>query len=495
MDDTSNSAPAEYTGDVLLVRADKMERLRALGVEPYAHRYARTHLSEEITGGFEALENSEVAIAGRIVSKRDQGKTVFAHIQDGAGRIQIYARADVLGEENHALLKTFDVGDIIGARGAVFRTHKGEVSVRVNEVTMLAKSLRPLPEKFHGLTNVDLRYRQRYLDLIMNEDSRRVFLRRTAVIRAMRAYLEEKGFLEVETPTLQAIAGGAAARPFITHHNALDMDMYLRIAPELPLKRLVVGGLERIFEIGRSFRNEGISVRHNPEFTMMELYMAYADYHDVMDITEDMIRHIARVVLGTESLVCQGTEISLARPWPRLTMPEAVRRYAGVDFADIRTDEEARAAARAKGLEIPAGAGRGKILNEFFETFAEPELIQPTFVTGHPVEVSPLAKRNAEHPEYTDRFELFVCGRELANGFSELNDPIDQRRRFETQMAERARGDDEAHMMDEDFVRALEYGLPPTGGLGVGVDRLVMLLTDAASIRDVIFFPAMRSAE
>jgi lysyl-tRNA synthetase class 2 len=327
----------------------------------------------------------------------------------------------------------------------------------------------------------------------MNDDSRQVFFRRTAIIRAMRAYLEEKGFMEVETPTLQTIAGGAAARPFTTHHNALDMDMYLRIAPELPLKRLAVGGLERIFEIGRNFRNEGISIRHNPEFTMMELYMAYADYRDVMDLTEDLIRRIARVVLDTENITYQGTAISLAAPWPRLSMLEAVRRYAGVDFAALPTDEAARAAARARGLETPETAGRGHILNAFFEAFAEAELIQPTFVTGHPVEVSPLAKRNAEQPEYTDRFELFIYGREIANGFSELNDPIDQRRRFEAQMAERARGDEEAHMMDEDFVRALEYGLPPTGGLGIGVDRLVMLLTDAASIRDVIFFPTMRS--
>ncbi|MDR0434681.1 MAG: lysine--tRNA ligase [Gracilibacteraceae bacterium] len=491
----SGGAPAAYTGDVLRVRLDKMTKLREQGIEPYAGGYGRTHLSAEIHAGFAGLENTVVAVAGRLISKRDMGKNIFAHIQDGSGRIQIYARIDALGAENFALCKTFDVGDIIGVSGAVFRTQKGEVSVRAETVTMLAKSLRPLPEKFHGLTNVDLRYRQRYLDLIMNEESRQVFLRRTAVIRTMRDYLEEKGFLEVETPILQPIAGGAAARPFVTRHNALNMDMFLRIAPELPLKRLVVGGLERVFEIGRNFRNEGISIRHNPEFTMMELYMAYADYHDLMDLTEDMIRRIARIVPGTEKITYQGTEVSLAGPWRRLTMTEAVRLYAGVDFTAIKTDEEARAAAQAHGLELPPGAGRGRALNEFFENRAEAELIQPTFITGHPVEISPLARRNDERPEYTDRFELFIYGREIANGFSELNDPVDQRRRFEAQMAERARGDEEAHMMDEDFLQALEYGLPPTGGLGVGVDRLVMLLTDAASIRDVIFFPAMRGLE
>ncbi|MDR1322715.1 MAG: lysine--tRNA ligase [Gracilibacteraceae bacterium] len=495
MDEINGGAPAPYTGDVLQVRLDKLAKLRERGAEPYAENYARTHLTAEICDGFAALENTAVAVAGRVVSKRDLGKNVFAHIQDGAGRIQIYARIDALGEENFALLKTFDVGDIIGVGGTVFRTQKGEISVRAETAVMLAKSLRPLPEKFHGLTNVDLRYRQRYLDLITNEDSRRVFLRRAAIIRAMRGYLEEKGFLEVETPVLQTIAGGAAARPFVTHHNALDMDMFLRIAPELPLKRLVVGGLERIFEIGRNFRNEGISVRHNPEFTMMELYMAYADYRGVMDLTEDMIRRVARLTAGTEDIVYQGTPVSLAAPWRRLPMEEAVRLYAGTDFREIRTDEDARAAARDRGLEVPAAAGRGKVINEFFEAFAEAELIQPTFITGHPVEVSPLARRSAEDPERADRFELFICGREIANGFSELNDPIDQRRRFEAQMAERAQGDEEAHMMDEDFLRALEYGLPPTGGLGVGIDRLVMLLTDAASIRDVIFFPAMRGID
>jgi len=477
------------------VRLDKLRQFREFGIEPYADRYHKTHMAQEIKDRFEELEGQQVSVAGRIMSKRDQGKTIFTHIQDFSGRIQIYIRRDQVGEEWFAMISKFDIGDIIGVEGTVFRTMKGEISVRAEKVTLLSKSLRPLPEKFHGLTNVDLRYRKRYLDLIMNEDVKNTFITRSKIIRTMRNFLEDRGFIEVETPTLHTVAGGAAARPFITHHNALDMDLYLRIALELHLKRLIVGGFEKVFEIGRNFRNEGISIKHNPEFTMMELYQAYANYEDIMQLTEEMIVHIVKTVHGTLEITYQGEKIDFTPPWRRLPMLEGIKEYAGVDFTQIKTDEEARAVAKEKGLEIGDDTPRGKIINEFFETFVEPHLIQPTFVVGHPVEVSPLAKRNAQNPEYTDRFEVFVYGRELANAFSELNDPLDQRQRFEAQMAERAKGDEEAHMMDEDFLQALEYGLPPTGGLGVGIDRLVMLLTDSPSIRDVILFPTMRPRE
>jgi len=482
----------DNTNDLWRVRLEKLELLREADIEPYSDRYIRTHKALEILEGFEELEGQEVSVAGRIMSKRDQGKVIFTHIQDFSGRLQMYIRMDELGQTMFDLITKFDVGDIIGVEGKVFRTKRGEVSIHARVVKLLSKAMRPLPEKFHGLTNVETRYRQRYLDLVMNPDVRQVFVTRSKIIRSMREFLEEREFLEVETPTLHTIPGGAAARPFSTHHNALDLDLYLRIALELPLKRLIVGGFEKVFEIGRTFRNEGISIKHNPEFTMMELYQAYANYEDIMELTEEMIAHIVHKVHGTLDIGYQGETLHFQTPWRRLPMVEGILEYSGVDFRSIKTDEQARQVAQEKGLHVGQDASRGKIINEFFEEFVEPKLIQPTFVTGHPVEISPLAKRNAKHPEYTDRFEAFIFGRELANAFSELNDPIDQRQRFEAQAAERTKGDDEAHLMDEDFVQALEYGLPPTGGLGIGIDRLVMFLTDSASIRDVILFPTMR---
>jgi len=482
----------DTTNDLWRIRLEKLELLRQADIEPYADRYVRTHNALNILEHFEVLEDQEVSVAGRIMSKRDQGKVIFVHIQDLSGRIQIYIRKDELGETLFDLITKFDVGDIIGIEGKVFRTKRGEISIHARNVKLLSKAMRPLPEKFHGLTNVEIRYRKRYLDLVMNPDVRQVFVTRSKIIRYMREFLEEREFLEVETPTLHTIPGGAAARPFSTHHNALDIDLYLRIALELPLKRLIVGGFEKVFEIGRTFRNEGISIKHNPEFTMMELYQAYANFQDIMELTEEMIAHIVQKIHGTLEITYQDQLLQFQTPWRRLPMLDGILEYSGVDFRDIKTDEQARQVAQEKGLHVEVGASRGKIINEFFEEFVEPNLIQPTFITGHPVEISPLAKRNADQPEYTDRFEAFIFGRELANAFSELNDPIDQRQRFEAQAAERVKGDDEAHILDEDFVQALEYGLPPTGGLGIGIDRLVMLLTDSASIRDVILFPTMR---
>jgi lysyl-tRNA synthetase class 2 len=482
----------DNANDLWRIRMEKLELFRQAGIEPYADHYVRTHKALDIINHFEELEGQEVSIAGRIMSKRDQGKVIFVHIQDFSGRIQVYIRMDELGQTLFDIITKFDVGDIIGVNGKVFRTKRGEISIHAANVKMLSKAMRPLPEKFHGLTNVETRYRQRYLDLIMNPDVRQVFVIRSKIIQHMRSFLEERDFLEVETPTLHTIPGGAAARPFITHHNALDIDLYLRIALELPLKRLIVGGFEKVFEIGRAFRNEGISIKHNPEFTMMELYQAYANVDDIMELTEKLIAYIVQKVHGTTELTYQGQYLEFKTPWRRLPMLEGILEFSGVDFRDVLTDEEARKIAQAKGLHVDEDASRGKIINEFFEEFVEPNLIQPTFITGHPVEISPLAKRNAEHPEYTDRFEAFIYGREIANAFSELNDPIDQRQRFEAQAAERAKGDDEAHILDEDFVQALEYGLPPTGGLGIGIDRLVMFLTDCSSIRDVILFPTMR---
>jgi len=482
----------DTTNDLWRIRLEKLELLRQADIEPYADRYVRTHNALNILEHFEVLEDQEVSVAGRIMSKRDQGKVIFVHIQDLSGRIQIYIRKDELGETLFDLITKFDVGDIIGIEGKVFRTKRGEISIHARNVKLLSKAMRPLPEKFHGLTNVEIRYRKRYLDLVMNPDVRQVFVTRSKIIRYMREFLEEREFLEVETPTLHTIPGGAAARPFSTHHNALDIDLYLRIALELPLKRLIVGGFEKVFEIGRTFRNEGISIKHNPEFTMMELYQAYANFQDIMELTEEMIAHIVQKIHGTLEITYQDQLLQFQTPWRRLPMLDGILEYSGVDFRDIKTDEQARQVAQEKGLHVEVGASRGKIINEFFEEFVEPNLVQPTFITGHPVEISPLAKRNADQPEYTDRFEAFIFGRELANAFSELNDPIDQRQRFEAQAAERVKGDDEAHILDEDFVQALEYGLPPTGGLGIGIDRLVMLLTDSASIRDVILFPTMR---
>ncbi|MGI5901388.1 MAG: lysine--tRNA ligase [Desulfitobacteriia bacterium] len=481
--------------ELMMVRLEKLQNLKEQGIEPYADRYLKTHQTWEIIENFPELDGQEVSIAGRVMSKRHQGKVIFFHIQDQDGRLQAYIRKDKVGEKEFELINTFDIGDIVGIEGEVFRTKRGEISIRALKVTLLTKSLRPLPEKFHGLTNVETRYRQRYLDLIMNTEVRETFVMRSLIMRTMRRYLENNGFLEVETPTLSSIAGGAAAKPFITHHNALNIDLYLRIALELPLKRLIVGGFEKVFEIGRNFRNEGISIKHNPEFTMMELYQAYANYEDIMNLTEDMIAYIVEQVHGTLEITYQDEKINFAKPWRRLQMLEAIKQYTGVDFENIKSDQEARSLAEEKGLLVRDHDTRGTIINEFFEEFVEPKLIQPTFIIGHPVEISPLAKRNTLRPEYTDRFEVFVYGREIANAFSELNDPLDQRERFENQMKQRERGDDEAHMMDEDFLQALEYGLPPTGGLGVGIDRLVMLLTNSASIRDVILFPTMRPRE
>ncbi|MCL1789805.1 MAG: lysine--tRNA ligase [Peptococcaceae bacterium] len=477
---------------------EKLRKLEELGVEPYAERYERSHSADEVVSGFERLEEQDVSVAGRIMSKRDSGKVVFAHIQDASGRLQVYARKDDLSETDFAVLKLADIGDFIGVAGKVFRTKMGEISIRAQSLVMLAKSLRSLPEKFHGLTDVDTRYRQRYLDLIMNPEVRQTFLTRSKVVRLIRRYLEEQGFVEVETPTLMGIPSGAAARPFVTHHNTLDMDMFLRIALELPLKRLIVGGFEKVFEIGRIFRNEGISIKHNPEFTMLEWYEAYTDYIQTMDRLEGLLAYVVREVCGSESLVYQGERIDFAGPWRRVTMIDVVREHTGLDFAVFEDDEAAREAVRqfvgkqSGEPEIKGDKSRWSLLNMVFEEYVEDKLVQPTFVIGHPVEISPLARRNVEQPELTNRFELFIFGREMANAFSELNNPLDQRARFEEQAAQRAQGDDEAHLMDEDFVQALEYGLPPTGGLGLGIDRLVMLLTDSPSIRDVILFPTMR---
>lgn len=492
----------EDTHDQFAVRREKLESLRSKGIDPFGKRFERTHLSQDIRSEYEALENEElekknvkVAVAGRIMTKRGKGKVGFAHIQDLSGQIQIYVRKDKVGESEYDLFKTADLGDIVGVTGIVFKTKVGELTIKVDHFEILTKSLRPLPDKFHGLKDVEQRYRQRYLDLIVNPDSKKTFITRSLIIQSMRRYLDEHGYLEVETPMMHAIAGGAAARPFITHHNALDMPLYLRIAIELHLKRLIVGGLEKVYEIGRVFRNEGISTRHNPEFTMMELYEAYADFKDIMKLTENLISHIAQEVLGTQVIQYGEYTVDLTPEWRRLHMVDAIKEYTGVDFWKHMSDEEARALAKEHNIEITENMKFGHIVNEFFEQRVEEKLIQPTFVYGHPVEISPLAKKNEKDPRFTDRFELFIVGREHANAFTELNDPIDQRQRFEAQLKEREQGNDEAHMMDEDFLEALEYGMPPTGGLGIGVDRLVMLLTNSPSIRDVLLFPLMRQKD
>jgi lysyl-tRNA synthetase class 2 len=426
------------------------------------------------------------------MQKRGMGKAAFAHLQDLSGKIQIYVRQDTVPGNQFAAFDLLDIGDLVGVHGVVFKTKTGETSVKVRELTVLTKSLLPLPDKFHGLKDVETRYRQRYVDLIVNPDVQKTFITRSRIIQSMRRYLDDRGYLEVETPTLHAIAGGATARPFITHHNALDMQLYMRIAIELHLKRLIVGGLEKVYEIGRVYRNEGTSTRHNPEFTMIELYEAYADYEDIMQLTENVIAHIAQDVLGTTKITYQGQEVDLTPAWRRVSMTELIRETVGIDFTVQMTDEEAHRLAREHKVPAEPHMTFGHIVNAFFETFAEHTLIQPTFVTGHPVAISPLAKKNERDPRFTDRFELFIVAREYANAFTELNDPIDQRQRFEAQLVEKAAGNDEAHEMDEDFIRALEYGMPPTGGLGIGIDRLVMLLTDAPSIRDVLLFPHMR---
>ncbi|AEI46051.1 LysS [Paenibacillus mucilaginosus KNP414] len=488
--------------ELLQIRRGKLDELRSMGIDPFGQKYERTHHAAEITKAYEEKSKeeldelkAEVSIAGRIMQKREMGKAGFAHLQDITGKIQIYVRADAVGETPYKAYDLLDIGDIIGIRGTVFKTKTGELSVKASSVVVLSKSLLPLPEKYHGLKDVELRYRQRYVDLIMNQDVQQTFIARSKIIQSMRRYLDALGYLEVETPTLHAIAGGAAARPFITHHNALDMQLYMRIAIELHLKRLIVGGMEKVYEIGRVYRNEGISTRHNPEFTMIELYEAYADYKDIMKLTEEMIARIAQEVLGTTTIMYQGHEVNLAPQWRRVTMVDAIKEVVGVDFSVQMSDEEAHRLAKEHKVPVEPTMTFGHIVNQFFETFVEETLIQPTFITGHPVAISPLAKKSDADPRFTDRFELFIVAREHANAFTELNDPIDQRERFAAQLVEREQGNDEAHEMDEDFVRALEYGMPPTGGLGIGIDRLVMLLTDAPSIRDVLLFPLMRERQ
>ncbi len=481
--------------DLKQVRLDKLGELRDMGIDPFGSKFERDTSAQKIQDDFETMDGHTVRIAGRIMSKRRHGKAGFANLQDLSGDIQLYFRKDDVGEEKYELFKKLDMGDILGVEGFVFRTQKGEISVHVQDFTYLSKSLNPLPEKWHGLKDVELRYRQRYVDLIVNPDVRAVFVKRSQIIKEMRTYLDGREFLEVETPMMQPIAGGAAARPFTTHHNALDMSLYLRIAPELYLKRLIVGGLERVYEINRNFRNEGISTKHNPEFTMLELYQAYADYEDMMRLTEDLISSVALKVNGSMIAEFEEQEIDFTPPWRRVTMLDAIKEYTGLDFNLLGSDDEARQAAIGLGMEIKASETRGEIINEVFEEFVEDKLIQPTFVYGHPVEISPLAKRNAEHPEFTDRFEVFIMQREIANAFSELNDPLDQRERFVKQVEKRDSGDTEAHMMDEDYLNALEYGMPPAGGLGIGIDRLVMLMTDSSSIRDVILFPTLRKRD
>ena len=475
------------------IRREKLAQMQEAGKDPFQIvKYDVTHHSDEIRANFDALENKDVCIAGRLMSKRIMGKASFCNIQDRNGLMQSYVSKNDIGEEDYAAFKKYDIGDIIGIKGFVFKTKTGEISVHAKEVVLLSKSLQVLPEKFHGLKDQELRYRQRYVDLIVNPESRDTFIKRSKIITEIRRFLDAKGFLEVETPVLQTIPGGASARPFITHHNTLDIDMYCRIALELPLKRLIVGGFERVYEIGRVFRNEGISVRHNPEFTLMELYQAYTDYKGMMDITEEMFRTVAQNVLGTTKITYGGYDLDLGQPFARITMTDAVKQFTGVDFDAVKDTEEAKAIAKEKGVEFEARHVKGDILNLFFEEFVEKNLIQPTFIIDYPVEISPLTKRKPDKPEFTERFELFIVGREYGNAYSELNDPIDQRARFEYQEYLRENGDDEANMIDEDFLTALEYGMPPTGGLGVGIDRFVMLLTESVSIRDVILFPTMK---
>lgn len=476
------------------VRIDKMHKIEEHGWKPFGYRFLYTHRAADIAAQFDELseKETEVKMAGRIMAIRGHGKTCFMDMQDKTGRIQVYVRKDVIGEENYALIKLMDIGDTVGITGTAFRTHMGELSIKANSVEMLSKSLRPLPEKWHGLKDVETRYRQRYVDLIVNPEVRDTFVKRSQIIRSVREVLDSHDFLEVETPILNTIAGGAAARPFISYHNALDMQVYMRIAPELYLKRLIVGGMDRVYEMGRVFRNEGIDNRHNPEFTSVEIYQAFADYRDMMDLTEEVVVKTAEKVLGTTTINYEGTTIELASPWKRMSMIEAVKEYSGKDFTDVTDLEEARAIAKELNVAIEPSFGIGKIINACFEEYVEDKLIQPTFITGHPKEISPLAKSNPENLEITDRFEAYIYGREICNGFTELNDPIDQKERFLKQVEERANGDEEANMMDEDFVNALEYGLPPTGGLGIGIDRLVMFLTNSSTIRDVLFFPTMK---
>ena len=493
---TQNTAAEPQLSEILQVRRDKLKTLQDAGNDPFQiTKFDVSHHAEEVRAQFEALEDKEVTLAGRMMAKRVMGKASFAHIQDLSGKMQLYVARDSLGEEPYAGFKKLDIGDIIGVKGTVFKTKTGEISLHVTELTLLSKSLQPLPEKFHGLTNVDMRYRQRYVDLITNPESKDTFIKRSKIISTIRRFLDAQGFMEVETPMLVSNAGGAAARPFETHFNALDEDFKLRISLELYLKRLIVGGLERVYEIGRVFRNEGLDTRHNPEFTLMELYQAYTDYHGMMDLTENMFRYVAQEVLGTTTITYNGVEMDLGKPFARITMVDAVKQYSGVDFKEIKTLEEARAAADAHHVEYEERHKKGDILNLFFETFVEHHLVQPTFVMDHPIEISPLTKKKPDDPEYVERFEFFMNGWEMANAYSELNDPIDQRERFAAQEEQFAAGDEEANHTDEDFLNALEIGMPPTGGIGYGIDRMCMLLTDSAAIRDVLLFPTMKTLD
>lgn len=486
----------DATGDlneILRVRRQKLLELKDKGKDPFKIvKYDVNASSSEIINNFEQMEGKHVSIAGRMMSKRTMGKASFCDIQDRDGRIQIYLRIDEIGEEAYEDFKKFDLGDIVGVKGYVFKTHKGEISIKASDILLLAKSLQPLPEKWHGLKDVDLRYRQRYIDLIVNPDVKNTFITRTKIIKSVRSYLDKRDFLEVETPLLNIIPGGAAARPFITHHNALDIDLYLRISPELYLKRLIVGGLEKVYELGRMFRNEGISIKHNPEFTMLEVYQAYKDYIDMMEFAEGLISTVAVEVLGTTVVNYQGTEINLSSPWERITMIDAVKKYVGIDFDKDNCMEETKRLFSEKGLEFKEDTKWGEALYCVFEEFVENNLVNPTIVYDYPIEISPLTKRKPDRPELTERFEIFIIGREIGNAYSELNDPLDQRERFLDQMRKRESGDEEANMIDEDFLCALEYGMPPAGGLGIGIDRLVMLLTNSYSIRDVILFPTMK---
>ena len=484
------------SSDVIKVRYEKLGALKEAGRDPFVITTSdRDILTETIKNNFEEYENKDVCVAGRLLSKRGKGKVSFMDLWDRSGKIQIFAKFDDLGEEEYGFLKKWDIGDIVEIKGFVFKTQMGEISVHAKEVKLLSKSLKPLPEKYHGLTNTDLRYRQRYVDLIMNPEVKDTFIKRSKIISTIRKYLDSQGFMEVETPMLVSNAGGASARPFETHFNALDEDLKLRISLELYLKRLIVGGLEKVYEIGRVFRNEGLDTRHNPEFTLMELYQAYTDYHGMMDLTENLYRHVAQEVLGTTTIVYNGIEMDLGKPFERITMVDAVKKYAGVDFNEIHTLEEARAVAKEKGVEYEERHKKGDILNLFFEAFVEEHLIQPTFLMDHPIEISPLTKKKPENPEYVERFEFFMNGWEMANAYSELNDPIDQRARFKAQEELLAQGDEEANHTDEDFLNALEIGMPPTGGIGFGIDRMCMLLTNAPAIRDVLLFPTMKSLD
>ena len=484
------------TSDVIKVRYDKLEALREAGRDPFVITTSdRDTLTETIKNNYEEYENKDVCVAGRLLSKRGKGKVSFMDLYDRSGKIQIFAKFDDLGEEEYGFLKKWDIGDIVEVKGFVFKTQMGEISIHAKAVRLLSKSLKPLPEKYHGLTNTDLRYRQRYVDLIMNPEVKDTFIKRSKIISSIRRYLDSHGFMEVETPMLVANAGGASARPFTTHFNALDEDLKLRISLELYLKRLIVGGLEKVYEIGRVFRNEGVDTRHNPEFTLMELYQAYTDYNGMMDLTENLYRHVAQEVLGTTKITYNGVEMDLGKPFERITMIDAVKKYAGVDFNEIKTDEEAKALAKEKGIEFEERHKKGDILNLFFEEYAEEHMIQPTFVMDHPIEISPLTKKKPENPDYVERFEFFMNGWEMANAYSELNDPIDQRARFKAQEELLAQGDEEANTTDEDFLNALEIGMPPTGGIGFGIDRMTMLLTDSAAIRDVLLFPTMKSLD